>query len=56
MKRKVNRQTLQGLGGFLFIEPSCFDGVYRGMDITLSPLSSLAKEMPRGHSQLGGEK
>ena len=36
MKRKVNRQTLQGLGGFFFVKPSCPGMTLRGMNTTLT--------------------
>jgi hypothetical protein len=39
MKRKVNRQTLQSLGGFLFVKPSCPGRIRRGMNTTLTHFS-----------------
>jgi cold-inducible RNA-binding protein len=36
MKRKVNRQTLQSLGGFLFVRFSCPCRIRRGMNTTLT--------------------
>jgi hypothetical protein len=45
----VNRQTLQGLGGFFFGKPSCSGRALSGMNITLNHLFFSPKKKMGGH-------